>query len=570
MGRQSVTEDRPMRIGCLSVVVSFLAAVPSAAQDPPLPVPVLPAATDTAALRAALRIPLDPPDYRFHFDGTGRLDVLDRSAEAAARIAEIKSKLKNDTSDAERYDELRLWHHRHGDPVSVRDCAARAARWYRERLRKDPYNADLLTRCGEALIESEELPEAERRLRRAVAANPDCWRAWFLLARLQMESAYALQALPAPAMAEEANPRPQFTSPAPRPFPAALRVDLPPTAEEVPPPQSVKPAGFQLPTRVVDWAEVGKLSAEAATCLEEAVTAAPHEPVLRFARCCQRKLAAEVEAVTEGANGPFDPFAIPENVADLRAAVTDTTTDPEVISVATWFEITAAQKRLDRADDPAFRRKIYCLVCARIEQLEGIAAHADGPTAARAALLAAYLSRKVGQPFRANVQVRFATAADPDSRPAWEAHLASLAESGPPSEYVAAARRAVDRFDTPPFHLRLADALVQSKDFPEALRVIEKICLRTPEFAPARLAEAALLLQTEGAAAVPRVNTVLDGVESALRAQPALSMQTDCTLLRACAQIIGGNAALGRMLLEDLARREPWHPRVKAALAAVE
>jgi tetratricopeptide (TPR) repeat protein len=569
MGGQSVTEDRPMRIGSVSVVVSVLIAVPSAAQDPPLPLPVLPAATDTAALRAALRIPLDPPDYRFHFDDTGRFDVLDRSAEATARIAAIKSKLKNNPADAERYDELRLWHHRLGGRDAVRDCAVWASRCYRERLRTDPYNADLLTRCGEALIEAEDLPEAERRLRKAVAANPDCWRAWFLLARVQIDSAYALQAVPAPRLADESIPNVRPTAPLPRSLPAELRVDLPPAPEVAPPPQQVKPAGFSLPSRVVDWSEVAKLSDEAASCLDEAIAVAPHEPAMRFARCCQRKLAAEVEAATEGATMPFDPFNTPDNLADLRAAVTADTDDPEVISVVTWFEITAAQKRLERADDPAFRRQTYTLVCERIEQLECIAAGAEGPTAARAALLAAHLCRKIGQPFRAGVQVRFAIAADPDSRAAWEAYLASLAESGPPSEYVTASRRAAERFDSPAFYLRWADALARSGDTAEALHVLDQLEHREPDNVPARLAEATLRLQSEGATALPRVNELLDAAESTLRLLPPTSWQTECALLRACSQLIGGNAALGRVLLEDLAKREPWHPRVKAALATV-
>jgi tetratricopeptide (TPR) repeat protein len=559
-----------MRIGCLTVVVSALIAIPSAAQDPPLPLPVLPAATDTAALRAALRIPLDPPDYRFHFDDTGRFEILDRSAEATVRVAEIKSKLKNNPSDAELYDELRLWHHRLDDRTAVRDCAVKAARCYRERLRKDPYNADLLARCGEALIEAEDLPEAERRLRRAVAANPDWWRGWFLLARIQLESAYALQSLPAPRMVDESAPNARFMPPAQRALPAELRVELPPAPEMAPPPESVKSAGFSMPARVVDWAEVGKLSHEAANCLDEAIAAAPHEPALRFARCCQRKLAAEVEVATEGPATPFDPFNIPDNLADLRAAITADTDDPEVISVVTWFEITAAQKRLAAADDDAFRRKTYTLVCDRIERLEAIAARADGPTAARAALLAAHLCRKVGQPFRAGVQVRFATAADPGSHAAWEAYLASLAESGPPSEYVAASHRAADRFDSPAFYIRWADALARSGDTAEALHVLDQLERHEPDNVPAKLAEATLRLQSEGATALPRVNELLDAAESTLRPLPATSWQTECTLLRACSQLIGGNPALGRVLLEDLAKREPWHPRVKAALAAVE
>jgi hypothetical protein len=347
-------------------------------------------------------------------------------------------------------------------------------------------------------------------------------------------------------------------------------VDLPPAAEVMPPPQEVRPTGFQLPARVIDWQEVERLSREARKYLDEALAIAPHEPAVCLARACQRKLAAEALAALEGGHGPFDPFGILENAADVHAAITDETNDPEVISVATWFEITAAQRRLDQADDSAIRRQMYVLVCNRIEQLESIAAKAKGGKAARAALLAAHLCRKIGQPFRAGVQVRFAVSADPDSRAAWEAYLASLAESGPASEYVTIARRAVDRFDTSAFRLRLADALTHADNTPAALRELARIQRRDADDVGSRLAEATLRLQTEGAAALPRVNDLLDGVERTLHAQPMLAGQIDCSLLRACSQLIGGNAILGRMLLEDLAKQEPWHPRVKAALAAVE
>ena len=254
----------------------------------------------------------------------------------------------------------------------------------------------------------------------------------------------------------------------------------------------------------------------------------------------------------------------------MRAAITAGTADSELIAVATWFEITAAQKRLERDDDLNFRRRTYFFVCERIEQLEAIAAHADGPTAARASLLAGHLSRKIGQPFRAGLHVRFAVTADPDSRPAWEAYLASLAENGSHSEYVSAARRAAERFDTPLFHLRLADALARSGDTAEALRVIAQVQQRDPDNVAARLAEATLRLQTDGPPALSRVAELLDAAESTLRQQPNLGGETDFALLRACAQLIGGNAALGRMMLDDLARREPNHPRVKAAVAAAE
>ena len=285
-----------MRIACLAaLLVSLTVAM---AQEPPAPLPVLPAATDTTALRAALQFPLDPPDYRFHFDDTGRFEVLDRSDEAAQQIAEITAKLKKDNTDAERYDELRQWHHRRGDRAAAKDCAPKAARIYRERLRTDPYNANLLTRCGEALIEAEELPEAERRLRRAVAVDPDSWRAWYDLARMQIDSAYALQSAPAPFLEEEPRPTLSPITPHRPTMPAELRVDLPKPPEVAPPQPQVQPAGFHMPTRAVDWSEVGKLSAEAASSLDEALAVAPDEPAVRFARCCQRKLAAEVQIAT--------------------------------------------------------------------------------------------------------------------------------------------------------------------------------------------------------------------------------------------------------------------------------
>src|SRR4051794_13159641 len=128
-----------MRTARLALVAGLL-TTPAVAQDPPPPVPVLPTTTDTTTLRATLRLPLDPPEYRFHFDATGRCDVLDRTAEAGTRIAAITATLANKPTDAERYDELRLWHHRRGDPAAARECAVKAARWYRERLRTDPYN----------------------------------------------------------------------------------------------------------------------------------------------------------------------------------------------------------------------------------------------------------------------------------------------------------------------------------------------------------------------------------------------------------------------------------------------
>src|SRR5947209_3370188 len=253
-----------MRLG-LSIVFFLVAVIPCPAQDPPPPAPVLPAArADTAALRAAISVPLDPPEYHFRFDATGRCEVIDRTVEANARIAEISKSLKQDPTDAERLDELRLWHHRRGDLHGIRDCAARAARWYRERLRTDPYHAGLLVRCGEALLESGEFEEAERRLRKAVAVDPHNWRGWYLLGRLQIDSAYALLNVPNPFVQDEIA---RQTLPMPRPLPAAMQVEMPPAPEVATMLQPVRPVQFSPPVKVASAAEVRQMAVEARGCL---------------------------------------------------------------------------------------------------------------------------------------------------------------------------------------------------------------------------------------------------------------------------------------------------------------
>ena len=454
------------------------------------------------------------------------------------------------------------------------DCAVRAARCYRERLRTDPYNADLLTRCGEALIEADELPEAERRLRKAVAVDPDSWRAWFLL------GPGCRSTRPTPI----SNGRPRFwprnrsRRPPSRPVatataggvaggPAANRRGGAAAAA------GQAGRGFQMPTRVVELGggrqAVGR---GGGTSLDEALGNRP----ARAGRAVRPLLPAEVGGRSRARRtGPL--------VRSTRSPF------PKTSLTAGGRHRRDRRPGCDRRRHlvrdhgrPASARPDGRLGVPAADFLPGLRANraAGGdrrpePTGRRPPgprCVAAHLCRKVGQPFRAGVHVRFAVTADPDSRPAWEAYLAALAESGPAAEYVSACppgRRAIRRRRR--FSLRLADALARSGDTAEALRVIGRCTSREPENVPARLAEAALRVEDRRAAALPRVNELLDGVESDVAA--AADRSAARSIARCCGRVRRSSAAtrrLGRMLLEDLARREPWHPRVKAALAAVE
>jgi hypothetical protein len=214
-------------------------------------------------------------------------------------------------------------------------------------------------------------------------------------------------------------------------------------------------------------------------------------------------------------------------------------------------------------------RELLYLVSKRIERLEMIAARAEKPTAARASVVAAWLCNLIGQRFRANLHIQFAIASDPNNPQAWAAFLAALANLGPASEYLSVARRCAARFDAVDFQLRLADALAKSGDDMQALHVIWHLRQREPDHLIARLSEAILLLKIGDRAMIPRVLELLDRSAAAAREDSDAGLQPLCELLQACAQLVGGNAPLGRVLLDDMASRRPDDAVIKAVLAAV-
>ena len=86
----------------------------------------------------------------------------------------------------------------------------------------------------------------------------------------------------------------------------------------------------------------------------------------------------------------------------------------------------------------------------------------------------------------------------------------------------------------------------------------------------ARLAEAILLLKMGNRADTPRIMQLLDE-SAAVAFVKTLTPQckpyaTSC----ACTQIVGGNAVLGRVMLDDVASRQPDNVAIKAALAAIQ
>jgi tetratricopeptide (TPR) repeat protein len=539
-----------------ATAASLLVFVVSArCEDPPVPLPVLPATVENSALLAALQLPLQVEECRVFISYDGRYDEYHFPGELD-RIDQINVTLGQNATDAERYDELWRLQYGRGNAVEARVCAAKAAECYRRRLTSRPDDAAVLTGLGEALINAGEPDEAEPRLRESVAAAPHGWRAWFLLARIRLEKADAI-APPPPVLLAGSLPGISMSA-------------APSGGGDSPNAGAVVSADVKEPERSIRWHELRKLSLEAECCLARAFEAAPHEPAVLFARTNQRKLAAQLRG---GYSGWAELFSVRENLADIREAVTPDTTDPAVITIVAGIEIAAAKTRPEWTTDAAFRRQTHNILCERIEQLESIAATAKGPDAARTALYAARLSLLAGQPLRSSLHIGFAVIADPDSWRAQEVYLAVLRDSGLFRQYLSQARRVDASFNTYWSHLWLADALSQSGNDAEAMQLVIRARKDYPTAVHARLAELVLKLKIDGPKAVASVNEELDRVEADVRpyaSEKLSSIPVECELLRACAQIVGGNAVIGRVTLEDLARRQPDHPRIKAALAAVE
>jgi tetratricopeptide (TPR) repeat protein len=552
--------------------------IPSSQPHSALPIPVV----DTVALRDALRIPLNYPQYRLRFDWAGRYSFLDRSTEAGARITNLISQLRNDPSDAERCDELCVWHQFHDEPETAKVWAARAARFYCDRLEIEPQNSLLLVHYSEATLESGNRASAELQARKAIAVDPDRWQAWFLLARVLLERA-VFEPVTESDQSETKSVQASSIA-ASRIATAFLPGDLQLAKMEPPIRSPIEQASFEAPN-LDGLKRTRRYTDEAGYCLSRALEADPKEPAVWLARCIQRQLAEDVRLRIDGKVAKTcDVFSIPGNLADVRAALANRPDDPELIGIATGFEVMAARSQLLEGDDrlgprqtALVRWQLFYSICKNLEQLEAISAKSDRPTAARAGLMAAYICRKIGQPFRAGLHIRCAMSADPDNHAVWEAYVAELAETGAASEYLAAASKAAARFDTLAFHLRVADALARSNEIPQALRKIQQVRQRFPDYVPALLGEAAMRLKIEGAEALPKAGVLLQIAAAAPHSDTSEAAITDITLLAACAYLIGGNAdgtgsraELGLRLLKDLARREPNHPRVKAALAAVE
>jgi hypothetical protein len=539
-------------------------------QNPPLPLPVmLSAPVDTTKLRAILQIAFAQPVRHVNIMYDGWHEIGDRPAEASARIAELRRRLRGDPTDAELYDEMRCWYALVDDRRAADDCATKARDFYLRRLQLRPTDPDLLCRLGNLPLDWNELIDAHRRLVEAVRIDSHHWRAW--LAMSQVHLLLAEQHL---AAYQENMPSSPVAQPLtdPRNMPEILRVGFP--ASRQPPARqekAMRPAGDAAP-RTAQWGEIRQDFGKASTALEKAFAIAPSEPAVRLRRVEQRVFWTEAVAAAgcdKEAIGKATEGFEAENLLDLRAALAARPEDVDIIAIANGFEIEAAKRRVDKANPESANAETNRLLKQAAGRLDRIAAKADARTAARASVAAAWMYVQLGQEDQASVHAHFAIVADPDNPRTWEVYLALLVDDAPTSRYLSVARRCAARFDESEFQIRLADALARSGDVYEGLRVVRQLRLRKPEEFHAKLTEAVLLLKIGDGREMRHVIQLLDETSAEARETSDEGLQTLCELLRACAQIVGGNATLGRVLLDDLAVRYPDDSRITAVSASI-
>jgi tetratricopeptide (TPR) repeat protein len=579
---------------------------PPVPPSPPMPLPVLPAASsDTTELRACLRLPLGAPGCDVLWGYDGWYEIGSRAAEAPARIAEIKSHLRGDASDAERYDELCRWYDLVGNDDESRICLARAISLCRERLKSLTNDAVLLSRLGNLLLSdvdrradrrdyqtcADPMSEAHRTLVQACKADPKCWRPVLTLARLDLTTAKLTYLAYQEASEQTVNaptlfPQQQSLSFLHRPFqdiagphsnpmrslPELLKAEVGLPEKPMPRPAEAANSPKGPESLRECWNDCWQAYYLANVCMKRAFALAPNEPAILLYRVSERQFLATLQATGDPSKQRAAVDAVladADSLADIRASLAARPNDIDLICSATFFEVLAATNRSRPATDRQSIDQAYGLFLEPIQRLESIAARSDGPTAARASLAAAFMCRKIGQRFRANYHIHFALASDPNNPKVWESYLAELAEDGPASKYLAVGRRCAERFDKPEFQLRLADALARSGDTAGALGVVQQLRRREPDHVVARLAEAIYLLKIGEKTETPRAIQLLDETAAAARQESDAQLQHLCEILRACAQVIGGNATLGRVMLDDLARRQPDDAIVKGVLAAL-
>jgi tetratricopeptide (TPR) repeat protein len=274
---------------------------------------------DLEKLRRAAALPSIPITADFSF--SPRLVHLGDTRDLPPQIARLEQELKGTPGDYTRWQRLGLLQAEIGATTASQDAYRKAAALLEKALSGRADDSRIQARLGECYQAQGRLAEAEAVLRSAVRINPKEWRAWIALGELLDAKAWKRLA---PTQADLDALKSSKTL-------AELKARL--------------SSGFSQKLTGPALAEAKRLTDEAHTCYDRAVTAGSQDPEPYLARAASRMLSeggvgglvTALERSSAGAE-TMKRLLSPEVAADLRRARRLAADSPETTTATAAME----------------------------------------------------------------------------------------------------------------------------------------------------------------------------------------------------------------------------------------
>jgi tetratricopeptide (TPR) repeat protein len=522
----------------VTLLVFVCAALPTAAQE-----------VDQAKLRKAARLPKISLLGGVGFNSDTGFFLLGETRDVRPKIAALQKTLKGDATDAATYYRLGDLYDEAKEEKKAKDAYEQAVRLYRQRLKDDPDNGRLLAEFGAALLAVENDEEGETVLRKAARKAPGEATAWLELGRhLESRALYTLIGDP--------SGKGKHLGLA-----ALLAIVL----------KGKLAAQFE--TRAAP------IEAEARTCFDRAVAAAPKNPRCYVDRACFHTRFGMMHAAFRASRGEDENLAramySEETLADLEQVAELSPDDYRAQGVVALYAVmVAAGKAEDRSPKailaamPKKARQDFDKRVARLEKLTASPEREKAAGAEEVLALVCWLGK--GDADLMQKHARRAVELNPAREQAWDALTIAAVIGGDAEETLRICQERVKKRDSARARFLLAKSLADKGDFDQAERELRQAVALDGSHYHAQLGLAAVLLRrAEKAAILEEAGKHLDLASRTLDDKASAEERDKHALLKGIHQGLSGERLAARQTLLKILDTDKDNRDAKAALAAL-
>lgn len=483
------------------------------------------------------------------FNSTGGFTMLHEKPDPRPQIEALRKQLRGDDSDADRHVRLARLHSRTGDARASKESWKKAEAIYRRLLKAKPDDGLLMTRLSACL--SDDNPETERLLRRAVNVPSGGWEAWMALGDCLHGQAFA-------ALFGKGT---KLRDPSPQAV-IGLIVKHRPSPEDI--------------NRAQRW------FGEARGCFDRALAAEPPAADAHshcgMAYCWNDMIVACLNLMAGVQVNPLAAMFAPKYLVHFRRAAELSPTDFRAVGWATFYEACGALLEAGSPRKPTdqpwllLSEETRRSVAAGIARMERLAQEGKDPreSAACAELLGTFAAFLRGDSAKGESWLRRAVALDPDRDNAWELLLGLLASRDRDKEVLAVSLQYLEHKDTAHTRYLVAKSHENLKQLDRAEVQVRAALKLSPDSQEATLGLASLLLRRSGQPGVlEEAGHVLDRARELIQKDRTGKYRLDYEVHRGIYLGLKRDRAAARRLLEGVLEKDKKNRVARAALDAL-